>query len=68
MKKFISILSVMAFLLSGYVQAEQNEELISVCKEAADKDGVSAEMYNEYVENCLANISEDEQKDKEESK
>ncbi|MDH5370137.1 MAG: hypothetical protein OEW99_08930 [Gammaproteobacteria bacterium] len=68
MKKVISILFVMAFLISGHAYAEQDEELVSVCKESAERDGISADMMNEYIDNCIKTILADEEKEKMESK
>lgn len=68
MKKVISILSVMAFLFSGYVQAEQDEELVSVCKEVAEREEISPDMTKEFIDQCIKDIMADEQKEKMESK
>jgi len=68
MKKMISILLVMAFLISGNTYAEQDEELISICKESAEKDAVSADMMKEYIDNCIKTILDEEEKEEMKSK
>ena len=65
MKNIISILFVMAFLISGHAYAEQDEELVSVCKESAERDDISADMMKEYIDNCIKTILSDESKEEE---
>ena len=68
MKKFISVLSVIAILFSGYAQSSQDEELVSVCKEAAERDDVLAEQQQAYIEQCVKDILADDKKEEAESK
>ena len=64
MKKFISILSVMAFLVSGYAYAEQDKVSVEVCKEGAESEGVSPDKMKEYIDKCVDDIAADETREK----
>ena len=59
MKKIISILSVLALLLSGYAFAEQDKVSVEVCKEEAKSDAVSADEMKEYIDKCVQDIADD---------
>ncbi len=68
MKKFISVMSVFALLVSGYVFAEQDKVSVEVCKEEAKSDAVSADKMKEYIDNCVKNIADDENREQMEVK
>lgn len=66
MKKFISSLSIIALLLSGYAYAEEKDNVsLEVCKESVENEGIPADEAQEYIANCLKSIAEEERADAE---
>lgn len=63
MKNIISILSVFALLLSGHVYAEQDKVSVEVCKEGATSEGISSDKMKEYIDKCVKDIADDEQRE-----
>ena len=68
MKKIISVMSVLALLLSGYAFAEQDKESVEVCKEGAESEGVSSDKMKEYIDKCVEDIAADETRENMEMK
>ena len=68
MKKIISVLSLMAILFSGYAQSAQDQELVDVCKEAAERDDVAADKLSAYIDQCVKDILAEDKKEEAESK
>ena len=64
MKKIISVLSVLALLLSSYAFAEQDKVSVEVCKEGAESEEVSPDKMKEYIDKCVEDIAADETREK----
>ena len=68
MKKIVSILSIFALFLTGFVYAEQDKVSVEVCKEGAESEGVSGDKMKEYIDKCVKDIAEDEKREQMELK
>ena len=60
MKKIISVMSVLALLLSGHIYAEQDRVSVEICKEGAISEGVPSDNMGEYIDKCVNDIADDE--------
>jgi hypothetical protein len=56
----IVVLSV-CFTVSGAVLAEQEKSAKQLCEEYAKEDGVTEEEFDEYIAQCIANLSSDDE-------
>mgnify|MGYP001097733844 CR=1 FL=1 len=63
MKKFIFSLSILVFLFSGYTRAEENTELLDICKKEAQLDEVSEDLIEDYIKKCMSDVQGEEEKD-----
>ena len=64
MKNIITVMSVLALLLSGYAFAEQDKVSVEVCKEGAESEGISPDKMKEYIDKCIEDIAADETREK----
>ena len=57
-------MSVLALLLSGHAFAEQDKLSVEACKEGAESEGISDDKIKEYIDKCVKDIADDEEREK----